>query len=83
MADTKKPQRLNLKGGAKLRFEVTRMADNRLLLKQIAVIQQNGRTLETEYWRKECGTEEEARHGERQRSTRPSSGRRAMRSIAQ
>ena len=55
----KKPQRLNLKGGAKLRFEVTRMADNRLLLKQIAVIQQNGRTLETEYWRKECGTEEE------------------------
>lgn len=59
MAADKKPQRLNLKGGAKLRFEITRMADNRLLLKQIAVLQQGGRTIETEYWRKECSTEEE------------------------
>ncbi len=58
MADAK-PKRLDLRGGAKLRLEVSRMADNKLMLKQLAVIKKGEHVIETEFWRRECATEEE------------------------
>jgi hypothetical protein len=56
---TNKPKRLDLRQGAKLRLEVSRMADDRLLLKQIAVLKHKGKTVEIEQWKRECSTEEE------------------------
>lgn len=49
------PRPLNLRGGAKLRMEVSRMAGNRLLLRIVAVI--SGKEIEVS--RYECETEAE------------------------
>lgn len=54
-----KTKRLDLRHGTKLRLEVSRMTNDRLMLKQVAVLNHKGKAMEVEQWKRECANEEE------------------------
>lgn len=55
----KNGKRLDLRRGAKLRFEISRRAGDAFLLSVIAVVKRDDRTIEIERSKKVCGTEED------------------------
>ena len=53
-------KRLDLRGGARVRLEIKRTANNRLLLQTLVVLVQGRKDIVVEMDRRECNTEEQA-----------------------